>query len=449
MSSVHTISAPPTYGELAAASFQLVAQARLHDCGPFATRQQADDAVVGYERFLGVAGRHLQLLAAPGLANLDSRHPDIHQALPELVRRLTQFKITSTTDSLWGRAADRLGVAHDLLATHVGPFGQALTPDAVLLADPDIRQAATTRLLAMTVPPLAVSGTLLANVTAFHLKPRPARWQTALLERHAPRLRQLVEDIVPREDLHVRPAAQLVAVDALSPAGHHLVNAVNARRQFENSLAALQVLRLLSFRQSNGEHRASPGSLRDLARVAAHVTTIAETRLPTPSTPLGRVRRATAVDSLDAAGAAWNDAGAALGPQLRGLDRAPRVYADATEVLRDRTADDPTLASAVMAALPRLGNDAAITIDSLVANHRLVVATRPPARFQAVWRPLNQDEGAALAQKFAAAATASHQANMTLKESTEAPPARANVGRIVDTPSIARQRRRPAAGVTR
>ncbi len=440
---------PPSYGELAARSFHLIDQATLHGCGPFATRQHADNAILGYERLLGVVGRHLQLLAAPGLVDLDKHQVSLEQTLPELIRRLTRLDITTSTESLWCRAADRLAVTHDLLATHIGPFGAGLTPDSAVLADPAIREAATTRLLAATLPPLAASGALLANATHEPLG-RLSRRQTVLLEHHAPQVRKLIEDILLRDQPVSRPEATLVALDGLNPASQHLVNAVAARSEFEHSLSALEVLRLISFRQVSGEQRASPGSLRDLALVAQHATDATGARLSTPSTPLGRVRRAAALDTLQTAGATWNNAGAAIGPQIRGLDRAPRMYADAVQVLRDRAAAEPKLLAAVMAALPRLGNDAATTIEGLVTNRRLVVGARPPGRLQVEWRPLNPDEGYALAEKFADAGRASRQATTTLKALNAEPSAAGTIGgRAVDAPSVTRQRELPAPGPAR
>ena len=440
---------PPSYGELAARSFHLIDQATLHGCGPFATRLEADNAILGYERLLGVVGRHLQLLAAPGLVDLDKHQVSLEQTLPELIRRLTRLDITTGTESLWCRAADQLAVTHDLLATHIGSFGAGLTPDSAVLADPAIREAATTRLLAATLPPLAASGALLANATHEPLG-RLSRRQTVLLGHRAPQVRELIEDIILRDQPVSRPEATLVALDGLNPASQHLVNAVAARSEFEHSLSALEVLRLISFRQANGDHRASPGSLRDLALVAQHATDATGARLSTPSTPLGRVRRAAALDTLQTASATWNNAGAAIGPQIRGLDRAPRMYADAVQVLQSRAAAEPKLLAAVMAALPRLGNDAATTIEGLVANRRLVVGARPPGRLQVEWRPLNPDEGYALADKFADAGRASRQATTTLKALNAEPSAAGTIGgRAVDAPSVTRQRELPAPGLAR
>lgn len=305
------------------------------------------------------------------------------------------------------------------------------------------------RLLAATLPPLAASGALVANATHEPLG-RLSRRQTVLLKHHAPQVRELIEDILLRDHRVSRPEATLVALDGLSPANHHLVNAVAARSEFENSLSALEVLRLISFRQVSGEHRASPGSLRDLALVAQHATGAASARLSTASTPLGRVRLAAALDTLRTANATWNNAGAAIGPQIRGLDRAPRMYADAVQVLRDRTTTEPNLIAAVMAALPRLGNDAATTIEGLVANRLLVVGARPPGRLQVEWRPLSPDEGCALAEKFADAGRASHQANTTLKALKGEPSAAGTRGGpAVDAPSVTRQQILPAAGLAR
>ena len=157
---------PATYGEMMSSAVDLIDQARRTGCGPFDNRQQACDAIAGYQRFLGVVGRHLRLLSAPGLAGLTRPTLDIRPALPQLVQRLTELDITVTVREPWTMAADRLAVAHDLVATHVGPLGQARTPDADILTDPVLTRAATTRLLTHTLPPLAVSSVLLTHALA-------------------------------------------------------------------------------------------------------------------------------------------------------------------------------------------------------------------------------------------------------------------------------------------
>lgn len=160
-----TTAGVATYGELLTSSFDLLDLARLHACGPFEDAQEAYETVLGYRRFLGVAGRHLRLLAAPGQNHLRKPANCVFPPLPELLRRLTGFAISCDPETAWSRAADRLAVAHDLLATHIVGSGQPFSPDADVFSDHKASQAATTRLLQHTAKAVAVCPVLLTNAS--------------------------------------------------------------------------------------------------------------------------------------------------------------------------------------------------------------------------------------------------------------------------------------------
>lgn len=207
-------------------------------------------------------------------------------------------------------------------------------------------------------------------------------------------------------------------LDALTPATPHVAMAAAARVSFASSMSALRMLRLISFRQSAGEDRTSVGSLHDLTRIGMQAIEHAPRLLPDPTMSLAVVRRAAAEDTLQAAGIAWHDAADGLNRNVRTLDRAPHAYADAAQTLIDREPSDPGLPKAVLAALPRLGDEAALAIQKLTSDAGLVTATRQPARFEATWRPLTEHEGEGLASRFTLAAAASRRANATLAQLT-------------------------------
>jgi hypothetical protein len=58
----------PTYGELIRLARDRAHEAGMTGSGPFATADEAAGAVAGFERYLAVFGRHLRLIASPGLA---------------------------------------------------------------------------------------------------------------------------------------------------------------------------------------------------------------------------------------------------------------------------------------------------------------------------------------------------------------------------------------------
>lgn len=426
----------PSYGELTHVAFGEVEHACRDGSGPFTSADAAAGAVTGYERFLAVCGRHLRLLAAPGLTDLTGHRGPL-PPLAELIARMTALDLIRGGDSAWSRAADALALAHDLLATHLGPAGEQRTPDADILGDPRLRQAATARLLAAVTPAVRQCGPLLASAARAPadspgtvMTPVETKSTSAHLRQATQAIDQLITTLPTGTTSKTigtgRGASDdeaLAPLDALAPAlPRTTVSAGGPRSQsFDDAVAALRVLRLLSYRQTTGHENTSPASLHDLTRLAITTTHHAEAWLPTPATPLARVQRAAALDRLQEATRAWQKAASRLSPNIQGLTKAPRVYADAIHVVLAQAPHNKGLGRAVLAALPRLGNDAALTLTRLTNRGDLAAATKASGGNRATWRPLEPSQGAALTHSFAAAGQASQQAHATVLQVDRSP----------------------------
>lgn len=436
----------PTYGGLIGSTAAMVDEACVHGSGPFPDARHATSAAINYERFLAVAGRHLRLLATPGQAQLDG-HLDALPPLHQLVQRMARLDLDRADDDAWSRAASSLAAAHDLLSTHVGPAGERHTADANILDDRQVRDAAAGRLLELITTPIERCATLLSHAyDVKHQTPGPA-----VTRARSAHLRQTV-DAAQRLTTRAKAGLQrpmdddrLTSLDELTPALTRTTDRP-PEASFDTARGALRVLRMLSHRQSLGEENASPACLHDLARLAITTSRAAEGWMPEPTTPLARVRNAVALDELHDAGRAWQGAADALGQHVRGLTKAPRLYADAVGTAIDQAPHSTSLGLAVLSALPRLGSDASSTITHLAESNSLAVATKEVGRFQANWRMLTPTDAETLAQRFEAAGRASQRAHTTYlqtqagpRSSTESQPQRQQ----------ARRRELTAAGVSR
>jgi hypothetical protein len=134
---------------------------------------------------------------------------------------------------------------------------------------------------------------------------------------------------------------------------------------------------------------------------------------PQEETPLGRLQRAHLADQLTAAHQAWTTAGAELTRTVQGLTKAPAAYAATIHQLLEAELT-PGLRRAIGSALPRMGADAAATIERLGERAELVTLQRPPLATRHEWRPIRPEHAAALAAQFTTAAHSSRHALATL-----------------------------------
>jgi hypothetical protein len=400
-----------TYGELVRAATVRVTAACTQGCGPFESPGASLTAAINYERLLALAGHHLRLLTA------HPSDPAQHRAstrLSRLIERLTGLDHQAGGDDPWGSGAAQLAAAHDLLATHVGPAGERRTPEADLLDDPGVRDTAVARVLALLRPALERSEQLLAHARDAR-RAQPA--EPGIDRSRATHLRQTTRSLrilaaVPGTGPRPAGDGTLTELDALSPAQPRIAERP-ANASFDTAVGALQILRLLSYRQALGEDRASPASLHDLARLAIVTSSAAPSWLPEPTTPLARVQHTVACEQLQATETAWQAVQTVLGQHVRGLTRAPRMYADAVRAATSALPHDPVLGAAALSALPRLGRDAGTTVEVLASSGDLVIATKQVGRTQASWRRPTPDETEHIAGTFHTASRVSDQAHAT------------------------------------
>ena len=184
-----------TYGELVASSQAWIDLASRRDCGPYPDPDSAHQAVDGYQRLLATAGRHLRIFVEPGFPHPLARTPS-DDAVIELEHRWSRLYLPSATDTDWSRAADQLGAAHDLLCTHIGAYGQALSPDADELLAPEVKRAASHRMLEQLAPAVTACGRVLDNARAAHRRshPGPTKAQISALRALEPRMEHLLTD---------------------------------------------------------------------------------------------------------------------------------------------------------------------------------------------------------------------------------------------------------------
>jgi hypothetical protein len=192
----------------------------------------------------------------------------------------------------------------------------------------------------------------------------------------------------------------------------------------DSPLQALRLLRQASYSQARGQADASAASLHDLASLGERVATEIRDQLPQPNTGLARVEAAHLRDVLDEAHEAWAKAGTGLGQRVQSVTKAPAAYGSAITHLLQADHLSLPACTAVMAALPRMGNDGATTIRRLTRARLLAIATREPGRLSPTWRPLQALEADALAQRFTTAATTTSHAVDQVRRVAASPPTR-------------------------
>jgi len=393
----------PTYGALFDDAVAALTHARAHAVGPFDTATSAADSVADYERFLAVTGRHLQLLLAPTPAD-STRYGAVTR---HLARNLAALRLDRRGGNGWARAGDALGLAHDLLATHVGPRGELRSPEAVVLTSPELQQAAADRVVRLVREPLNDARPLLRRARAA----QPVT-DAPLGPVDAKRVRTAASRAV---RVLARPASVmgddglLERLDRLPPVQTKLDDDTSAR--VLQSISTLHLLRQLSLRQSQGEETANAHSLQELCRLAVATCRTAEGTLPYAATPLGRVERAATIDHLRRAGALWGELGGRLYPRIQGLSKAPGIYHVAVSMVAEEATTNGVATRAVLSSLPRLASQSATTVTYLHHRGELVSRSRALGELTPRWRTLTPAEACDLAQGFLAAGRATYRAS--------------------------------------
>ena len=430
--SLAAVHPPGTYGDLIARATAGLQAAQRSSVEPFADASTAHAELLGYERFLHVAGVHLQLLT--GLARTPSA------PVRKLADHLTHLRSDGATQGQWYDAATVLGTAHDLIATHLEDGLLPRTPQAeerltqpaavgasrhvaeLVLGAVSTRQQLfrsallSQRRLPRSQRPISKSQThhLTTTTTTIEVYVMAALW--GLDQRADSRGRDMLAEMVP---------AAVIAPAARSAA-------------FTGSLEALGVLRQLVYNQARGVAVASPASLRDLALLGARFTASTDA-MPVPQTGLERVEHAHALDTLETAHTAWLTASRDLTTTVQGLTKASGTYGGAIRHLLRSDPSDKALRSAVLAALPRLAQEASHTITELGRNGDLLAPERD-LNLRRTWTALSDDAVAKLANRFRTAGQATARARHARQEATRQTAGDADVS-AAPIPSRTRQQR--------
>jgi len=412
-SPVHAVHhSPATYGELVDATCQAVRAAILLPQERPLAVAPARAELFGYQRFLRTCGVHLRLLGR-FQQNLTGNQRHIIGRLTSLPTPDSE-PIRDSEPSAWLRAAQSLGAAHDLLATHLDPAQLPRTAEAADLLTPSVVLAPTRDVLALLLEAVNAGPDLVRSGTESQksLLPRPIPYP--LLRG----LRDASTSLRPFVMTAHTDASRLVSeggTSALAGMAPAPIANPGVRTSFASELDALRTLRQLTFDQAHGQVTASPRSLRDLALLGAAVTSRNLSWLPEPRTGLERLARAQAHDVLEGAHASWTSAAEDLNQTVLGTTRAPAVYGDAIDRVRVPETHSPNLRLALLSALPRLGRDAAGAVDRLQAQNALVAKTQQPGLLTTVWRPIPPADARDLANRFHTAATSSEVAAATLR----------------------------------
>ena len=368
-----------------------VAAAHAHDvaAAPFEDAQLAADAVTDLERFLAIGGRHLMLLAAPAYHG----RPGLRESHRDLAKRLGNLTMERRGGNAWAAAGDALGLANDVLSTHISPVGLLRSTEAETLLAPGVQAGAFARVLGIVSGPLTSANDML--IKARSVQPAGdaplSRGQAAHLRQQTKAARNLLAAAPP---IPLDPATTLDELDRLGPTVTKVGDGGVA------GLDALRALRQLSFRQSEGIERANAHTLADLCELGAAACRAARTRSALAHTPLERVQRANVLDRLNAAEATWATLRRQLVPRVQGLSKAPGLYRSAVMTARRESAQHPAVLDAVLATLPRLASDASRIVIDLHLCGDLVTAQRQLGRLSQTWRPVSQAHANALATGF-------------------------------------------------
>ena len=427
-----------TYADL----FHLAVQAVDRACE---TRPESLDELAleirGFETFLQTAARHLQQvlpLAPPS--------PAARKLLETLLQRKRPIPVRA---GAWAEAARAVAISGELLATHHTDRTAPATPEMTELYRTRNQDLALGRVFALLLAGCG-GGRDLARQAITVLKQQssgaPEAQQQPLSRARITELERLVETVSHHTQAGLwqveRAGDATSELDTLTPAAPHV--AVRAEPgAFADALSAIQTLRRISYRQAHRLETASPGSLNDLAQLAALATDPdAEwiwSRNQQCETGFERVQLAHFRDQIDAAHRSWTAAPAGLTTNIRGLTKAPAGLAAAYQGIREHLAD-PQVAVALVVALPQLGKDARNTLTHLGAEGSLVCAGREPGALSIVWRPISPGQTRRLAAGFAAAGRASAAPATTLRDFQSRTPGQPRPTHLlaIDAPRILR-----------
>jgi len=350
----------------------LVAAAARSMTEPLAGISQVRNAATGHQRFLSVAARHAEFLGGPG-GRADADHPS--RRLATTLMNLStggSYGDNEPAPSPWHRAGDALAVAHDVLATHVGPAGELRGPDTALLAHENQTGPALAELADIALVAVEASRPLALQVLQAALQ-----FDDPGLERTAGRLIGGAREAA----IGIASLCELLGDYPHGASALGELHPLPSRFAAVDSLdVALDRLRLDAFRQARGEQPANTLTLvtyADLAVIIAdRAERLARVRL-IASLPDGRVPHQAALDASHAAADAWRS----ISSKVRSTPCTARASLAARYVARDvwryldaqldRKPNDenpPSVAAAVHGALsviPELADSGSRVLDRL------------------------------------------------------------------------------------
>jgi hypothetical protein len=297
----------PTYGDLVTAAENQVLAAvgflGVGAPGPASTRA----AIHGHGQLLHVAAKHADfLLSATHGANNGRDHrraaAGFRQALTPWRQSAVHLEANApSVHEAWRAAAVNLGLAHDVLASHVGPSGQSLTLHAQLLDDRTARSGALLRLAAI-VDVAALAAPRLARQA--HRAKVDSSPELALLEQHTMPLWIATAQLTGISGKH----AWTARLDRLRPPPRLHLPTADPKDPLGTVNAAIDVVGRLTIEQV---HQPGPHSVASLHLVNAtmvallgHAELLAQSESPDGPTELAH--------SLSHARTAWFHAGRAV-----------------------------------------------------------------------------------------------------------------------------------------
>jgi hypothetical protein len=151
-----------TYGATIEAAVEAAARGSVIADSGFRDDQDAVGAAVAFERLRRVVARHVRLLVGPGWASERGGRDWAAQAFAGALESAASPVGSGSArrpvgshlaEQAWREAADALGLAHDMLASHLDPDQAPITPDGELMLQPDPAWQAVARLadLALTL----------------------------------------------------------------------------------------------------------------------------------------------------------------------------------------------------------------------------------------------------------------------------------------------------------